>query len=53
MSDLMRYKQVIWQRHEQNPQKVEYFKETVSKDRYTIIGWGYYEGDDITQMPKF
>lgn len=44
---------IIWQRNEQNPQKIEYFRETVSEDRYTIIGWGYYEGDDTSLMPRY
>lgn len=44
---------IIWQRNEQNPQKIEYFRETVSGDRYTIMGWGYYEGDDISLMPHY
>ncbi len=43
---------IIWQRTEQNPQRVEYFKETVLASTYEIIGWGYYEGDDVTKMPK-
>jgi len=44
---------IIWQRKEQNPQKVEYFQEMVTGNRYEIIGWGYYEGDDLSLMPKF
>lgn len=44
---------IIWQRHEQNPQKIEYFRETVTPQRYTIIGWGYYEGSDTTRMPPY
>jgi len=44
---------IIWQRKEQNPQKIEYFQETVTGNRYEIIGWGYYEGDDLEMMPKF
>lgn len=44
---------IIWQRQEENPQKIEYFRETVSADRYTIIGWGYYEGDDTSLMPPY
>ncbi|MBX2872075.1 MAG: hypothetical protein KTR30_08245 [Saprospiraceae bacterium] len=43
---------IIWQRNEQSPQRVEYFKETVLPNTYEIIGWGYYEGDDLTKMPK-
>jgi hypothetical protein len=44
---------IIWQRNETEPQKIEYFQETVSGDRYTILGWGYYEGDDTSLMPKY
>jgi hypothetical protein len=44
---------IIWQRHEEDPQKIEYFRETVEGDRYTILGWGYYEGDDTTRMPRY
>lgn len=44
---------IIWQRSEQNPQKVEYFRETVLKNTYEILGWGYYEGDDLNLTPKF
>ncbi|MCH2081906.1 MAG: hypothetical protein MK226_05910 [Saprospiraceae bacterium] len=44
---------IIWQRNEQSPQRIEYFRETVRADSYTIIGWGYYEGDDPTLMPKY
>jgi hypothetical protein len=44
---------IIWQRNEQRPQRIEYFRETVKEDSYTIIGWGYYEGDDPTLMPKY
>lgn len=43
---------IIWQRTEENPQRVEYFKETVLPNSYEIIGWGYYEGDDLSKMPR-
>jgi len=43
---------IIWQRTEQNPQRVEYFQETVLPNSYEIIGWGYYEGDDQRKMPR-
>jgi len=43
---------IIWKRNEQNPQRVEYFMETVQANTYEIIGWGYYEGDDLSKMPK-
>ncbi len=42
---------IIWQREEKTPQKIEYFKETVSTDFYEIIGWGYYQGDDPKLSP--
>ena len=44
---------IIWQRHETSPQKVEYFRETVDKQFYEIVGWGYYDGDDLELSPKF
>lgn len=46
-------KTIIWQRNEANPQRVEYFRETVEKNTYEIIGWGYYQGDDLSLMPKY
>lgn len=44
---------IIWQRSEKSPQKVEYFYETVQAGAYEIIGWGYYDGDDLALMPRF
>lgn len=44
---------IIWQREEAQPQKVEYFRETVLPNTYEIVGWGYYEGDDLDLMPKY
>jgi len=44
---------IIWQRQEQNPQKIEYFQETVTDSIYDIMGWGCYEGDDLFSMPKY
>lgn len=44
---------IIWQRNNQSPQKIEYFRETVAEDVYEIIGYGYYENDDSTLMPKY
>lgn len=44
---------IVWQRNEQNPQRIEYFRETVEGDRYTILGWGYYDGDDTNRMPRY
>ncbi|MDH7446188.1 hypothetical protein [Aquimarina sp. 2201CG14-23] len=43
---------IIWQRKEQTPQKIEYFKETVSENFYEILGWGYYEGDNPELSPR-
>ncbi|MEL6719551.1 MAG: hypothetical protein AAFO82_03560 [Bacteroidota bacterium] len=43
---------IIWQSSIQKPQKIEYFYETVEADTYEIIGYGYYEGDDISLSPK-
>ncbi|NJK83820.1 MAG: hypothetical protein HC912_08415 [Saprospiraceae bacterium] len=34
---------IIWQRDNKNPQKIEYFRETILEDVYEIIGYGYYE----------
>ncbi|MEM6319180.1 MAG: hypothetical protein AAF960_16015 [Bacteroidota bacterium] len=42
---------IIWQRGEQNPQRIEYFRETVDAQFYEIVGWGYYEGDDTSLSP--
>lgn len=42
----------IWQRHINNPLKIEYFKETVEKDTYMIVGWGYYGNDNPDLSPK-
>lgn len=44
---------IIWQRSEQKPQKVEYFKETVEETVYEIIGYGYYDGDDLELSPRY
>ena len=43
---------IIWRRDRKSPLSVEYFRETVAKDTYTIIGWGYYAGDDTTKAPR-
>jgi len=43
---------IIWQRNEKQPQKIEYFKETVSDQFYEIIGWGYYQGDNPRMSPR-
>ncbi len=44
---------IIWYRNEEDPQKVEYFRETVRENTYRIIGYGYYQGDDISLSPPF
>ncbi len=44
---------IIWQRNNQNPQKIEYFRETVAEDVYEIIGYGYYENDNPALTPKY
>ena len=43
---------IIWHSEQQNPQKIEYFQETVGEQFYEIIGYGYYAGDDINLAPK-
>jgi|GEM_PF-970809 len=43
---------IIWQSSSTTPQKIEYFYETVSTDSYEIIGYGYYDGDDIELTPR-
>jgi hypothetical protein len=37
---------IIWSRQEQVPQRIEWFRETVTDSVYSIVGWGYYSGDD-------
>ena len=43
---------IIWQRNIKSPLKIEYFKETVEKDTYMIVGWGYYGNDNPNLSPK-
>jgi hypothetical protein len=43
---------IIWKRQIKHPFKKEYFRETVEKDQYTIIGYGYYGDDDPSQPPR-
>ena len=43
---------IIWQSNQKQPQKIEYFRETVEANTYEIIGYGYYEGDDTSLSPK-
>ncbi|MEM8528767.1 MAG: hypothetical protein AAGG68_29300 [Bacteroidota bacterium] len=45
-------KTIIWQSAQKQPQKIEYFRETVEATTYEIIGYGYYEGDDANLSPK-
>lgn len=44
---------LIWSRARTSPPAVEYFRETVHDDTYTIVGWGYYPGDDLSKAPHF
>jgi hypothetical protein len=44
---------IIWSRKIKSPVKIEFFKETVSEESYTIIGWGYYGDDDPDLSPKY
>jgi hypothetical protein len=37
---------IIWSRNERDPLKVEYFRETVLEETYTIVGYGYYGDED-------
>lgn len=41
---------IIWQSNKS--QRIEYFYETVTKDYYEIIGYGYYNNDDTSMSPK-
>ena len=43
---------IIWSSNETSPQVIEYFQETVEAERYEIVGWGYYEGDDPKLSPR-
>lgn len=42
---------IIWSRHELDPLRVEYFRETVLAKTYTIVGYGYYGDDDTDLTP--
>ncbi len=44
---------IIWSRSEEDPLKVEYFREKVAEDTYEIIGYGYYGDADESKMPPF
>lgn len=43
---------LIWQRDRAAPLAVEYFRETVRADTYSIVGWGYYGDDDPSLAPR-
>ena len=45
-------KTIIWQRDLRKPMRIEYFKETVEANTYTILGWGYYGKDKAHLGPK-
>lgn len=42
---------IIWSRNRKSPLSIEYFRETVSKNEYTIYGWGYYGDADPKKSP--
>ncbi len=41
-----------WTREERQPQLLEFFKHIRKEDKIRVIGWGYYEGDDLTKAPR-
>ena len=41
---------IVWQSNKS--ERIEYFYETVTKDYYEIIGYGYYGNDDTSLSPK-
>lgn len=43
---------IIWQGEDSDPFRQEYFYETVHKDTYEIVGYGYYGADDPRKNPK-
>ena len=43
---------MIWQRNLSNPLRIEYFRETVKADSYSIVGWGYYGKDNPEFAPR-
>ena len=43
---------IVWQRSQESPLKIEYFREAVEDDFYKIWGWGYYGDDDPTLTPR-
>lgn len=42
---------IVWQRDLRDPLRIEYFREQVSRQRYQIWGWGYYDGHDPELSP--
>jgi hypothetical protein len=43
---------IIWSRDRTSPKAIEYFREVVEADVYTIEGWGYYGSDDPSRAPR-
>lgn len=43
---------IIWQSRQENPQRIEYFQETVTDTEYEIIGYGYYQGHRTDLGPQ-
>lgn len=43
---------IIWTREQKDPNRKEFFKETVEGDVYQILGWGYYDDDDLNITPR-
>ncbi len=44
---------IIWRRERTSPLAIEYFRETVQDDAYTIIGWGYYGNANPELSPSY
>lgn len=42
---------ILWQSYQNDPQKIEFFQETVGGKYYEIIGFGYYTKDDSSKSP--
>jgi hypothetical protein len=43
---------IVWQSSRDDPLRIEYFRESVEGDLYTVRGWGYYGGDDPGLTPR-
>lgn len=43
---------LIWERDVRDPTRIEYFREEVKADTYTIHGYGYYGSDDPEKSPR-